>query len=66
MGVCGDDVQQKEDNEIDELQSEEEQIIDNRSIPEEDMEMELPSYYCFFCKQPHFHKGFDSSPTCAE
>ena len=38
-------------------EEEEEQIIDNRSI-QGDTELEIPSYFCNTCMQPHFNKCF--------
>ncbi|CDW82980.1 cct motif family protein [Stylonychia lemnae] len=54
-----------EQDELDEIQSDTGSAVfpnaDTRSV-QGDLEMEAPSYYCFFCRKPHNQNGFESYP----
>ena len=58
-----------EQDEIDEIHSDtpsgEGQNVDNRSV-QGDLEMEMTSYFCFFCQKSHYGNLFDPTPQCLE
>lgn len=54
-----------EQDEIDEIQSDNGSAVfpnvDNRSV-QGDLEMEPPSFFCFFCRKPHLHNANETYP----